>query len=219
MTQDTSSEPAPPAKRGRGRPKAASDSDRRSSILETARRTFVELGLIGTTTDIVASRCKISKQTLYRLFPSKTDLFIAVVAAHRQMMLDLPRPTDEDAPLADVIASIFMIDIDADMERERSAFIHIIMREAHQLPDMAEILFREGPQTSQRQLAEWLAGQVERGRLQLEDPMNGARMLMDLLFSGPGPLRWKDLGERRRHMEQAIGIFVRGTQKPPHKPG
>ncbi len=89
-----------------GRPKLQSDSERRQFIIDTARHTFVELGLSGTTTDIVASRCKISKQTLYRLFPSKKDLFAAVVAAHRQMMLQLPRPPDEDAPLEDVIGRI-----------------------------------------------------------------------------------------------------------------
>lgn len=201
-----------PLKRGRGRPKAVTDQDRRASIIETARRTFMELGLVGTTTDIVASRCKISKQTLYRLFPSKAELFVAVVAAHRQTMLDLPRPPDEEAPLAETIARIFMIDIGVEQEREREAFIHMVMREYHQVPDLVEILFREGPETSRRQLAEWLAEQVKKGKLQLEDPMNGARMLMDLLFSGPGPLKWKDLTERRRHMEQAIGIFVRGTR-------
>lgn len=214
MTDTTQDEPAPPLKRGRGRPKALSDHDRRASIIETARRTFMELGLVGTTTDVVASRCKISKQTLYRLFPSKADLFVAVVAAHRQTMLDLPRPPDEEAPLAETIARIFMIDIDAEQEREREAFIHMVMRESHQVPDLVEILFREGPETSRRQLAEWLAEQVKKGKLQLEDPMNGARMLMDMLFTGPGPLKWKDLAERRRHMEQAIGIFVRGTQPP-----
>jgi AcrR family transcriptional regulator len=214
MTDTTPSEEAPPVKRGRGRPKAASDSDRRASIIETARRTFMELGLVGTTTDVVANRCRISKQTLYRLFPSKSELFMAVVAAHRQTMLNLPRPAGEDAPLEDIIARIFLIDIDAEQEQEREAFIHMVMRESHQVPDLMEILFREGPETSHRQLADWLADQVAKGRLQLENPMNGARMLMDLLFSGPGPIKWQNLDERRLYMEQAIGIFVRGTRTP-----
>lgn len=177
-----------------------------------ARRTFIELGLLRTTTDIVAARCRISKQTLYRLFPSKSDLFIAVVAAHRQTMLDLPRPEDEDGPLEDLIARIFLIDIDAQQEREREAFIHMVLREAHQVPDLVEILFREGPETSRRLLADWLSGQMAKGKLHLDDPMNGARMLMDLLFAGPGPFKWKDMAERHQHMRQAIGIFVRGTR-------
>jgi AcrR family transcriptional regulator len=212
MTDTNPSEKAPSLKRGRGRPKAASDKDRRASIIETARRTFIELGMVGTTTDVVANRCRISKQTLYRLFPSKSELFIAVVAAHRQTMLDLPRPAEEDAPLKEIIGRIFMIDIEVEQEKERQAFIHMVMRESHQVPDLMEILFREGPETSHRQLADWLAGQMSKGRLHLEDPTNGARMLMDLLFSGPGPIKWKNLAERRRYMEQAIDLFVRGTR-------
>lgn len=203
-----------PLKRGRGRPKSLPDPLRRQAIIDTARRTFIELGLMGTTTEIVASRCRISKQTLYRLFPSKTDLFIAVVAAHRQMMLDLPRPADEDAPLAEVIGKIFMLEIDAETEREREAFIRMVMQQSHQMPELMEVLFREGPDTSRRQLAEWLSGEMAKGRLVLEDPVTGARMLMDLLMGGigRGPKGWKDLADRRRHMEQAIALFVRGTR-------
>ncbi len=78
-------------KRGRGRPKTQGDSQRREAIIDTARNTFIELGYQGTTTDIVAQRCQISKQTLYRLFPSKAELFVAIVANHRQFMLELPR--------------------------------------------------------------------------------------------------------------------------------
>ncbi|SIQ10719.1 transcriptional regulator, TetR family [Rhizobium sp. RU35A] len=202
------------ARRGRGRPKSQPDPQRRAAIIDTARRTFIELGLAGTTTEIVASRCHISKQTLYRLFPSKTDLFVAVVAAHRQTMLDLPRPPEEDAPLAEIIGRIFMLDIDAETEREREAFIRMVMQQSHQMPELMEVLFREGPETSRRQLADWLSGQMTRGRLVLEDPVTGARILMDLLMGGigRGPKGWKDLADRRRHMEQAIALFVRGTR-------
>jgi AcrR family transcriptional regulator len=202
------------AKRGRGRPKSLSDNDRRQMIIDTARRTFTELGLAGTTTDIVASRCRISKQTLYRLFPSKVDLFVAVVASHRQMMLRLPRPDDEDLPLAEAIGHIFMIDIDEDTEREREAFIHIVIRQSHQVPDLAEVLFREGPETSRRQLADWLEKQMAAGKLVLSDSLSGARILMDMLFGGvgPGPRGWPDLAARKRHMEKAIALFVRGTR-------
>lgn len=203
-----------PAKRGRGRPRSLSDDERRQSIIDTARRTFIELGLIGTTTDIVASRCRISKQTLYRLFPNKVALFMAVVASHRQMMLALPRPDGEDLPLAEAIGRIFMIDIDAETERERQAFIHIVMRQSHQVPDLADVLFREGPEVSHLQLAAWLEGQVKAKKLMLDDAAGGARILMDMLFAGvgPGPRGWPDLAARRRHMEQAIALFVRGTR-------
>lgn len=202
----------PNVKRGRGRPKTQSDEDRLQSIIVTARKTFAELGLVRTTTDIVASRCRISKQTLYRLFPSKNDLFLAVVVAHRQMMLDLPRPPEEDGPLDEVISKIFRVDIDLETEREREAFIRIVMLESPQVPELAEILYREGPETARLQLAKWLTQEMERGKLHLDDPMAGARMLLDLMFGAGGPRGWPDLEQRRNHMRQAIALFVRGTR-------
>lgn len=199
-------------KRGRGRPKKHSDEERLRSIIDTARKTFAELGLVRTTTDIVASRCRISKQTLYRLFPSKNDLFLAVVVAHRQMMLDLPRPPEEDAALEEVIAKIFMVDIDPEMERERDAFMRIVMLESPQVPELAEILYREGPETARAQLASWLTQEMARGKLNVDDAATAARMLLDLMFGPAGPRGWQDLDQRRHHMREAIALFVRGTR-------
>lgn len=201
------------AKRGRGRPKGQPDETRRQAIIDEAFLAFMELGLAGTTTEIVASRCRISKQTLYRFFPSKMELFAAVVASHRRMMLRLPRPPHEDASLADIIADIFMIDIDEETERVREAFIRTVVREAHQLPEMGQVLFREGPETSRLNLAEWLETQMVQGKLRQTNPVTLARILMDMLFGavGPGPKGWKNLEERRAHMQDAIEIFLRGA--------
>lgn len=204
-------------KRSRGRPKTRSDDERRKAIVDEARRTFVELGYRGTTTDIVAARCHISKQTLYRVFESKAELFLAVVGSHRRMMLDLPRPEKEDRPVADVLEEIFMIDIEEEAEREREAFISFVIQESQQVPELVDILHREGVDRSRRLLAEWLDLQVARKTLAMDNTLSGARMLMDLLFggmAGPGRRDWKDRADRNRHLRRCIGVFVRGNQ--PH---
>lgn len=204
-------------KRSRGRPKTQTDNERRQAIVEEARRTFVELGYRGTTTDIVAARCHISKQTLYRVFESKPDLFLAVVGSHRRMMLALPRPETEDRPVDEVLEDIFMIDIDEAAEREREAFISFVIRESQQVPELVDILHREGVDRSRKLLAEWLDLQVTRKKLAIDDTSSGARMLMDLLFggmAGPGSRDWQDREDRNRHLRHCIGVFVRGNQ--PH---
>lgn len=207
----------PEIKRSRGRPKTQSDDERRKAIVDEARHTFIELGYRGTTTDIVAARCHISKQTLYRVFESKAELFLAVVGSHRRMMLDLPRPAEEDRPVADVLEDIFMIDIDEEAEREREAFISFVIRESQQVPELVDILHREGVDRSRKLLAEWLDLQVARKTIAIDNTLSGARMLMDLLFggmAGPGSRDWKDREDRNRHLRRSIGVFVRGNQ--PH---
>lgn len=207
----------PEIKRSRGRPKTQSDDERRKAIVDEARHTFIELGYRGTTTDIVAARCHISKQTLYRVFESKAELFLAVVGSHRRMMLDLPRPAEEDRPVADVLEDIFMIDIDEEAEREREAFISFVIRESQQVPELVDILHREGVDRSRKLLAEWLDLQVARKTIAIDNTLSGARMLMDLLFggmAGPGSRDWKNREDRNRHLRRCIGVFVRGNQ--PH---
>ncbi|MGO4567813.1 TetR/AcrR family transcriptional regulator [Rhizobium sp. 2YAF20] len=203
-------------RRPRGRPKTASDSERQKAILAEARNTFHEFGYGGTTMDLVAARCKISKQTLYRLFASKTELFMAIIADHRATMLALPRPAEEHMPLADTLAKIFMVDIDEAAERDRKAFVHFIVRESQAFPEAAALLHTHGVVHSRRMLADWLKQQVDRGRIVLDDPLSGARMLMDMVFgamaSPPGRSNdWPDRQTRDQHIRGCFNVFMNGV--------
>lgn len=53
--------------------------DRRRTVLETAVSAFADRGYFGTTTTDVAKRAGISQAYVYRLFPDKEALFVAVV--------------------------------------------------------------------------------------------------------------------------------------------
>jgi AcrR family transcriptional regulator len=67
-------------KRSRGRPKdMAQTSRRREQILDVAAKTFAELGYADTDVQIVADGLGIGKGTVYRHFPSKSELFLAAV--------------------------------------------------------------------------------------------------------------------------------------------
>ncbi|MDL2404170.1 TetR/AcrR family transcriptional regulator [Rhizobium calliandrae] len=205
------------ARRPRGRPKSASDDARRAEIIAEARATFHEFGYGGTTMDLVAARCRISKQTLYRLFSSKTELFMAIIAKHRASMLALPRDPKENLPLDEALEQIFMINIDEAAERDRDAFIHLIMSEAQQFPEIAALLRTYGAEQSRQMLADWLSLQQKRGLIEIADASSGARMLMNMIFgamiSHPGkPNDWPDRETRLRHLRQCIAIFVAGVQ-------
>jgi AcrR family transcriptional regulator len=53
--------------------------DRRETVLRTAIGAFAARGYFGTTTTEVAKRAGISQAYVYRLFPNKQSLFVAVV--------------------------------------------------------------------------------------------------------------------------------------------
>ncbi|PDT28568.1 TetR family transcriptional regulator [Rhizobium sp. L9] len=210
IADETADEP-----RKRGRPKVSSDEDKRTHIVEVARRVFVKYGYAGSTTAGVASEAGVSKQTLYKLFQSKEELFAAVVGAHRRLMLDLPRPA-EDLPITASLERIFMIDMDEDTDAERAGFLQLIFREATQFPELIEILQREGILASRQHLADWLRDRRAEGRLSLDDPESGARMLMDMIFGGMGPPEgrvhaWPDRALMLAHLHRCIAIFAAGV--------
>ncbi|WHO75632.1 TetR/AcrR family transcriptional regulator [Rhizobium sp. BT03] len=202
--------------RKRGRPKVSSDEDKRAHIVEIARRVFVKYGYAGSTTAVVATEAGVSKQTLYKLFQSKEELFAAVVGAHRRLMLDLPRPA-EDLPIAESLEHIFMIDMDEEKDADRAGFLQLVFREAAQFPELIDILQREGMLASRQHLADWLNDRRAEGRLTLDDPASGARMLMDMIFGGMGPPEgraqaWSGRTEMLAHLRRCIAIFAAGVR-------
>jgi AcrR family transcriptional regulator len=206
------------AARARGRPKARSDETERQRIVEFARDLFLDAGYGGTTMDAVAARCGVSKRTLYKLFPAKTDLFRAMVADHRRSMLALPRDPDEDVPLADVLAAIFRLDIEETENRERLAFIRLVLVDSDRFSEIGEAIVEEGAGPAQRLLEDWLGQQQDRGTLRPFPAHAMARMLMDMIFAVlvkrfPGD-QLLTAEERTDHARLCIDTFLHGALQP-----
>jgi AcrR family transcriptional regulator len=97
-------EPAAPAVGTPPKRRRLTAEARKSSILEAARRAFIETGdMNGTTIKVIASRSGISEGVIYRHFESKDQLFSeAVVEPLKQAVDDLVAAAegiDRDQPL------------------------------------------------------------------------------------------------------------------------
>ncbi|MCM2293512.1 TetR/AcrR family transcriptional regulator [Allorhizobium sp. BGMRC 0089] len=185
--------------------------------MSASYQAFKAKGYVATTTDEIAGLCHISKQTLYRYFPSKETLLGAVVAEHRHKMLALPRPEHEDLPFTKVLEMIFFIDLTAEEEEERRAFFRAILRDIHDHPRLRDVFLREGAERSRHELADWLDGQVRRGVITVGNTLSLARMLMDIAFS---PMPYRD-GEEDRvsHLRQCLALVSHSLtlSRPQHQ--
>lgn len=204
-----------PQSRTRGRPKMRSDEAERQRIVRSARDLFLDVGYGATTMDEVAARCGVSKRTLYRLFPAKIDLFRVMAADHRRSMLALPRDPGEDLPLPDALAAIFRLDIDEIDNRERLAFVRLVLADSDRFSEIGEMIVQEGAGPMLRLLEAWLADQQAKGRLRAFPADALARMLMDMIFSVlikrfPGD-RLLTLEERARHARLCLDLFLEGA--------
>ena len=165
----------------------------------------------------IAARRRISKRTLYRLFPNKTEIFGVIIDDHRQSMLALPGNYD-DLPLEDAIARIFLVDIDEEAHRKRMELVHLAIVEARQFPELEELLHQRGGDKSRAVLTEWLEAQARRGRVDIEDADATAKTLMDMMFGaividrGKGSQR-PGGDDRRIRLRHAIRIFVNGVRR------
>jgi TetR/AcrR family transcriptional repressor of mexJK operon len=203
-------------RRGRGRPKVRSDEAQRTLIVHSALALFVRHGYAATTMNDIAAECHVSKRTLYRLFPGKTDLFAGMVEAHRHMMLSFPEH-DPTKPIEEQLEKVFLIDIDPELERQRIGFIQLAIIEARQSPELGAIVRSHGADRTKAQLTTWLAKANELGMIKVADPTAAASIVMDMMFgavalkTGTGA-EWPDHGDRKAYMRQCIRYFVNGIK-------
>src|SRR5262245_1216387 len=78
----------PPPRRSEKPPRRLSGEQRREAILDAALPVFATKGFAGTTTRDLAKAAGVTEPVLYRHFPSKADLFLAVLRAAEARMLE-----------------------------------------------------------------------------------------------------------------------------------
>jgi AcrR family transcriptional regulator len=197
-----------------GRPKVAPDAAQATAITRKAAELFMARGYGQTTMEDIVAACRISKRTLYRLFPSKADVFGAVISEHRQSMLALPGDYD-DCSIQEALERIFRIDIDDQANAERLALLRFAIVEARHFPELHALLIKHGPELSRSDLSQWLAAQASRGRIACDNPYDTAKAIMDMMFGVSvrnidGTMEWPEFEERARYLRNCIDLVTKG---------
>ena len=71
---------------------------RKQQILQTAMTVFIEKGYFAASMKDIADACGMAKGSIYKIFPSKEDLFTAVFVHVHRRMLEQARALDEQQP-------------------------------------------------------------------------------------------------------------------------
>jgi TetR/AcrR family transcriptional regulator, mexJK operon transcriptional repressor len=177
--------PPTPATRPRGRPGGSSGT----ALLTIARQVFLANGYAGATMDAVAAGARISKQTLYRQYPSKDVLYAAVVRdwvdqghdamrPHLQALLDAPDVAQGLLRLARVMQAGILSPPVLHMRK-------LIATEAERFPDVAADYLARSWHRNQRLLAAALRELAARGALRITDPDMAAEQLTWLAIAAP----------------------------------
>ncbi|WP_137158337.1 TetR/AcrR family transcriptional regulator [Rhizobium sp. FKL33] len=199
-----------PPRRGRGRPKVRTDEEQRDIIVERAAEIYLRHGYIAMRMDDVSSACRVSKRTLYRLFPSKVHLFRAIIGLMNAQLFDFddvePGDTVERA-----LISIFRVEVDEDTDLKRQNFLRQARQDAALSPEIGEALREDCIDRARRQLSDWFERWSAAGLLSATNPQAAAYMLMDMIF-GASANEQRTGASGRAFTRTCIQYFVNGVR-------
>lgn len=123
-------------------------------IREAARALFLAKGYEATSMDAVAAAAPCSKRTLYQHFPSKADLFAAVVAQAWDEFVSVPSlPTDTPGDPHTVLTA-YAARLMAHWDRPHVIpLLRLIIAEAPRFPELSAAYFKTGKEPAVRGLA------------------------------------------------------------------
>ena len=192
--------------------------DRRLGMLATARRMFLDNGYAATSMSAIAAEVGGSKATLWNYFPSKEELFSAVLddatADYRQKLTDLLRPTPDVAATVLAFTRGFL----AKTTSIEAVQLHrLVAAETARSPEVGKI-FSRVPQRTRQLLADFFEAAMKAGQLRQADPHVAAYALTSLclgvqqriLWGAPAPSEQ----EIEREAQNAADIFLRAFAPP-----
>lgn len=205
-------------KRPRGRPQVRCDEETRSVIIEVACRAFRADGYEATGINGIAQDAGVSTKTFYRLFPAKTDLFSAVVTARiDDFLLKLDVDALEKLELEDALIRILFAYGTLTLSERTVSLMRLIVSESDRFPEIAAAFYEQAIVRTNNFMEAWLRGQVEQGRLALDDTHAACGMLRGMMIMEPQRasllnqepfLQSREIEERAR---SCASIFLRGA--------
>ncbi|WP_334737631.1 TetR/AcrR family transcriptional regulator [Nostoc sp.] len=174
-------------KRGPGRPRADERDLRNEAILEAATAVFLEQGFARASTDEIANRAGASKQTLYSLYPSKAELFAALMKRRSEKLVDPVASAilRDDAPAHDVLYRYGLQVLRANLSNDGQRLQRRLIAEAPVFSDLANAFWQNGPGWGREIVKQYLESLVQRQILLIENTDLAADLFMSIVFGWP----------------------------------
>jgi TetR/AcrR family transcriptional regulator len=144
---------------------------RPGELLDAALDLFVEKGFAATRAEEVAARAGVSKGTLFLYFPSKEELFKAVVRENISGRFQEFNQAFEtfDGSTPDMVRYCMKVWWDRIGASKASGITKLILSEARNFPDLAAFYYQEVVRPGQALIRRILQRGVDRGEFQIAD--------------------------------------------------
>ena len=189
---------------------------RRNCIVAAARDAFLEQGYAATSMSTIATQLGGSKGTLWAYFPSKEDLFAAVLddvtASFRENLEDALRPGRDCRTTLFDFAERFLLKI---VNPDSLRLHRLIVGEGGRFPEIGHIFYARGPKIVVDRLSDYIRQRIAAGDLRQEDPIQAARNLIQLAQMEQNLRLWGVLSNVpttemiHAHAANAVDVFMR----------
>ena len=194
---------------------------KRRQILEAALPVFLRNGYVGASMDEVASLAAVSKQTVYKHFTDKEQLFTSIILDTTGQVDGLAKmitaALDDSDDLEKDLGELARRFLDAILHPDVLRLRRLIIAEADRFPDLGRAWYEQGFERSLKTMATAFERLAGRGLLRLDDPQLAAEHFAGLLlwipvnkvmFSGGGGEHYTE-ADRERLSEAAVTVFLR----------
>jgi TetR/AcrR family transcriptional regulator of autoinduction and epiphytic fitness len=166
-----------------GRPAVLPEADRRARLLDAAATVFLAQGYRDATMHAIALQARMSKKTLYQVFPSKLALFDALLG---DRIFGLPAPPDvtgldQEEALSRLLLAIAGVLLLPD----RVGLIRLIISAGPNLPELGTAFERLRLAHDLNPLETWLAAEQARGALPAGNVVDEAQLLFGMTIAEP----------------------------------
>jgi TetR/AcrR family transcriptional regulator, mexJK operon transcriptional repressor len=194
-------------------------AQKRRAILNAATEVFLQKGYLATNMDEIAALAAVSKQTVYKNFPSKETLFVEIVSSvtHRASdrvhneMPDLAGGED----IAGYLRRYAYRQLTVVLTPRVVQLRRLVIGEVGRFPELARALFDGGPRRAMAAMAVLFERLADRGLLAIDDPAVAASQFNWLIMGEPlnramllGDEAIPKPAELRRHAAAGVRVFL-----------
>lgn len=153
-------------------------------LLQAATQVFMEKGYDAASMGEIAARAHASKETFYRHFPTKDELFRAVVIRRAERVAQgLSTALLAHEPPEKALTAFGELMITQMVSNDAVAFHRVLGMARERFPDLLQLYRATGPHRVRDAVALYLKQQTKEGRLRSMNAQTAARQFFDLVAS------------------------------------
>ncbi|CAM4399090.1 TetR family transcriptional regulator [Bordetella tumbae] len=191
---------------------------KQEQVIHAARDLFLQHGFEGATMNMIAAQAEVSKATLYAYYPTKEQVFVAVIQREVTTLRATIMSTSEDEsrPIRDKLLEIGNTVICAATMPDHVFFFRAIIAATLRFPELGRIINQDFRAPLRDSVAQMLLQASQKGELSCPDPQFAAQTFLSIVRGDVAMTALFDASAARElqagvheHVRESVEVFLR----------